>query len=390
MIIALTLGIVCGTLTGLTPGLHTNLLAALVAAAAWGEPIDIAVFLTAAAITHTFLDAIPAVFLGVAEGGELVTLTPVQKMVMAGKGLRAVFLLTTGALFCLVLGVAGTPFFAMALPATVNLLKPYTAPLLITITLILVIQEKGANSRFWSTIIVALAAVLGLIVLRGIRVEDPLLPMLSGLFGCSGLVYSALKGGNIPPQNNNSEPLPRAKTSLSVMAGTAAGGMLAVLPGLGPAQAAIAFSSVAPALGESFLVLVGGINTVNMALSLVTLSTLGFARNGAFEIVSDIFHVGVNEAAMLSSVALLAGGIAAAGTVLLARPISRLLSRLNYPKVSALTLVLVTALVTWRSGLLGLVVLMVSTAIGLIPILTGSGRHHLMACITIPVIWATF
>ena len=78
-------GLIAGTVTGLIPGLHINLVAAIVAGSAGVltglfSPVGVGVFLLVMSITHTFVDAIPAVFLGVAEGSELLSLLPSQKM----------------------------------------------------------------------------------------------------------------------------------------------------------------------------------------------------------------------------------------------------------------------------------------------------------------------
>ena len=88
-------------------------------------------------------------------------------------------------------------------------------------------------------------------------------------------------------------------------------------------------------------------------------------------------------------IALIAGGAATVLTLWSARAMGALLPRINYRMVSACVLLFVTALVVWRSGPLGLLVLLVATATGLVAVLTKAPRHHLMACILIPVIWAT-
>ena len=65
----LLLGILAGTFTGLMPGIHINLIGALLVSASVSflffiPPLYFVVFITSMAITHTFLDFIPSVFLG--------------------------------------------------------------------------------------------------------------------------------------------------------------------------------------------------------------------------------------------------------------------------------------------------------------------------------------
>ena len=396
-IIAALLGIATGTLTGITPGLHINLVASIIAGSAAAltktlSPFDIGVYLLTMSITHTFLDAVPAVFLGVAEGSELLSLLPSQRLVLQGRGMQAIFLLTFGALGCLLLSTALIPVLMKALPWAYYALKPHMGIVLIILTGWMLLREREPNILFWSFIIVLASAALGLITLRSLNLDDPLLPMLSGLFGISGLVHALVSSTQLPPQGESVPTTGGGKnTLLSLGSGTVAGSVIALLPGLGPAQAAVMARAVLPRLGEeAFLILNGGINTVNMALSLVTMSALGFARNGSLEVMLSI--VKRPDAVALCQYAatgLVAGGIAAILTMKLGKKVGTLLPKTNYAFVSAGIIAMVSGLVFWRTGLLGLLILLTATAIGLVAILTGAPRHHLMACIIVPVIWAT-
>ncbi len=396
-IIAALLGILTGTFTGITPGVHINLVASIIAGSitalqARVAPFDIGVFLLTMSITHTFLDAIPSVFLGVAEGSELLSLLPSQRLVLQGRGRVAVLLLTIGALGCLMLGIALVPVFVHVFPPIYTVLKPHTWLLLSIVLAWMVLRERNANTRFWSLITIASSGVLGLIVLRTLHLDDPLLPMLSGLFGTSALAHTIVSATQLPPQEDAVlPPTKRSQTGLALLSGTLAGSVIALLPGVGPAQAAVAARTVLPSIADdAFLILVGGINTVNMALSLVTMSTLGFARNGSLAVMLSIVHRPTDlELLQYCALALIAGGAATVLTLWSARAMGALLPRINYRMVSACVLLFVTALVVWRSGPLGLLVLLVATATGLVAVLTKAPRHHLMACILIPVIWAT-
>jgi putative membrane protein len=396
-IVAGVLGLVSGTITGITPGLHINLVASIVAAYASTlkqsfSPLDIGIYLLVLSITHTFLDTIPQVFLGVADGSDLLSLLPSQRMVLQGRGMAAVVLHTMGALCCLILSVALVPFFVWLFPTVYTIVKPYTWMLLTAVLIFSIVREKDANTRFWSFIILLGSSTLGLITLRTLRLSDPLLPMLSGLFGVSGLVYALVSRTQLPPQAESGQvEVKPTQGFLAFISGTFAGSTIALLPGLGPAQAAIAARMFVPNLKtEAFMMLTGGINTVNMALSLVTMSTLGFARNGSFEVMLSITkRPDALQLLQFAGVSLLAGGVATLLTIFMARRVSVWMTRINYGKVSAVVLVFVTALVVWRTGIMGLLIMFVAAATGLVAILTGAPRHHLMACIIVPVIWAT-
>jgi len=389
VIIGIAAGILAGTLTGITPGLHANLVASIVAGITWnawgvGEE-GLAAFLVALAITHTFLDAIPVVLLGVAEGSELLVLQPSQRYVLDGRGLDAIMLLTAGALFALLASICLVPLFGPALSYVFTFIKPWTAWLLFGALVWLIVREENARARVWALIVVLAAGILGIITLRHLDIADPLLPLLSGLFGTSSALHAMLQRTTLPRQET---PRRIPLGALPVVGSTVAGALITLLPGVGPAQAGIACRTFFRRLSSAhWLVLSGGINTANMALSILTAATLGFARNGAIEVLDDLVHVTTTMLPQLLGIALIAGGIATMLTMLCARGACTLLQRVHYGTVSLTVVVLVAGLVTWRTSFVGLAVLCVSTACGLTAILSGTPRHHLMAAIIVPVLW---
>ncbi|HLD98500.1 MAG TPA: tripartite tricarboxylate transporter permease, partial [Candidatus Nanoarchaeia archaeon] len=61
LLIALSIGIIFGTFTGLSPGIHINLVAAFLVSISsillrFTEPIYLVVFIVAMGIAHTFID----------------------------------------------------------------------------------------------------------------------------------------------------------------------------------------------------------------------------------------------------------------------------------------------------------------------------------------------
>ena len=89
------LGIVLGAASGLAPGIHANTLAAALLAfgagiaALLGEGA-IAAAMFAALITHSFLDNIPATFLGVPEAETALAVLPAHALCLEGRGEEAV------------------------------------------------------------------------------------------------------------------------------------------------------------------------------------------------------------------------------------------------------------------------------------------------------------
>ena len=91
-ILPLLIGIVAGTLTGLAPGIHINLVSAILLFSLdkfQSIPlISIVVFIVSMSITHTFIDFIPSIFLGAPEEDNFLSILPGHQLFMEGKDMK--------------------------------------------------------------------------------------------------------------------------------------------------------------------------------------------------------------------------------------------------------------------------------------------------------------
>src|SRR3989344_250997 len=102
VIIALIIGVAFGTFTGLMPGIHINLIAVFLvsslASLSFVPLIVLVVFVVSMAITHTFLDFIPSVFLGAPEEDTFLSVLPGHQMLREGRAHEAVVLTLYGSI----------------------------------------------------------------------------------------------------------------------------------------------------------------------------------------------------------------------------------------------------------------------------------------------------
>ena len=108
LLLFLLLGILAGTFTGLAPGIHINLIGALLVSASasflfFMPALYFVVFITSMAITHTFVDFIPSVFLGCPNTDTELSILPGHELLKEGKGHAAVLLTAYGGLAAIVL-----------------------------------------------------------------------------------------------------------------------------------------------------------------------------------------------------------------------------------------------------------------------------------------------
>ncbi|MEK6849204.1 MAG: tripartite tricarboxylate transporter permease [Nanoarchaeota archaeon] len=376
----LLLGVAAGTVTGLLPGIHINLVSALLFAASpfllqYTSPFTLALFIISMSITHTFLDTIPATFLGVSDDHML----PAQALVVNGRGHEAVKLATQGSLLCLLFGIVLLPFFIWGFPKIYTSVKPAIGWVLLLLSIWLILRKE----RFWSAVTFGLSGLLGIVVLNA-QLNEPLLPLLSGMFGTSALLLG-MRTPSLPAQYHTDEIHPI--NMLAVTGGTLAGALIALLPGLGPAQAATMAGELFPEINPwSRIIMAGGINTANFLVSLATMFTIEKARNGSMVVVLQLLQkITVPQLLIATLACVIAGGLGTILALWFSRVFVKLLARVNYPAVCLSVLGFVVLIVTVFSGWRGLLILVISTAIGLIPQLTNAPKQHCMGCLIVPV-----
>jgi putative membrane protein len=393
IIIALALGIISGTFTGLIPGIHVNLVSVSVVGVSgfvlsYVSPLSVAVFIVAMAVTHTFLDAIPSIFLGMPSDDMALAVMPGHRLLIKGMGHEAVKMTVIGSLLCLISAVLIAPLLAIVFPIIYAKTRGYISLILVIVAIVMLSREKGLNKLFWACVVFAFAGILGMIVWVS-EINQPLFPLLSGLFGLSTIIMSLSRNVEVPLQRITYELKPSKWAILgAVAAGTISGSFTALFPGIGASQAAVIATSLYMKTEEYvYLIIVGGVNTVNFVVGIVTFYTLDKARNGGVVAVMDVLgRIDAKTALLFISVALIAGGISAVLALKFSIILAGIIGKVNYPRICVILIVFITALATIISGPLGLFVLIVSAAIGIMPHLVNVGKRHCMGCLLLPVI----
>ena len=394
ILIAIILGCIMGTITGITPGLHINLVALILFGISpillgYTNIIAVASFIIAMSITHTFSDFISSTYLGAPSDDTALAVLPAHRMLLDGMGHEAVKLTVIGSLLCLIMTIILSPILIIVVPFIFLHLKNYIPWILAAVIIFMIYREENLNKKFWAFAVTALSGILGLAVFSIPNLKDPLLPMLSGIFGVSILLLSLSQKVVLPIQRTTEMVKVKAKNVAKAMgASIFSGSLVSIFPGLGPAQSAVVAGQI---VGEidvfSYLILVGGINTVSMVVSLITLFTIQKARNGSIIVVQQLLqNINLNILILFLAVALIAGGIAAFLTLYVSKIFSSIMNRLNYSYLSMGIILFVASMVFYFSGFIGILILIVATSIGLIPNIVDVSRSNAMACLLIPII----
>ena len=394
LIIAILLGASAGVITGITPGLHINLVALILFSISpillgYTNIIAVASFIIAMSITHTFSDFISATYLGAPSDDTALAVLPAHRLLLKGMGHEAVKLTVIGSLLCLIIAIILSPLLIVIVPLIFSYLKNYIGWLLLAVVVFMILREEDTHKRFWAFIVAALSGILGLIVFNMPNLKDPLLPMLSGLFGVS-VLFLSLTQKTVLPIQRTTEMIKIKKMNVAKAIGSSvfSGSLVSIFPGLGPAQAAVVAGQFARKIDVySYLILVGGINTVSMILSLITLFTIRKARNGSIIVVQQLMqNIDKNALILFLSVALIAGGIAAFLTLYVSKIFSSIMNKLNYSILSIAIIIFISIIVLYFSGFVGLLILLIAVAVGLIPNIAEVSRSNSMACLLVPII----
>jgi putative membrane protein len=380
------LGILIGTITGLTPGLHPNILATLFIGFTFADPILMSVIIISAAVTHSFLDFIPSIFLGAPEADTAMGVLPGHKMLLQGRGYEAIRLTVIGGLGALFIIILILPIAAVTIPNLYNFLRPNIHFLLIGVVLYMFWRDKS----IWSVVVFGLSGLLGYFILTQHFLESrfALFPLLSGLFGLSTLIYSLKRNLDIPAQDQSIDFIDKKEVLSGSLTGSFAGILVGLLPGIGAAEATFLAQEV---LGEKterkFMIAIGGINTADVIFSLLALWLIGNPRSGAAVAVEELMSsLKFSDVLLFISVIILVSGIAGVLTLVLSKNMLRMFRKINYRKLSIAVILLLLILSILFSGLKGLSITILSTLIGLTCVLSESRRSYLMGCLIVPTI----
>lgn len=385
-------GVGLGVVTGLIPGLHVNNLTPFFVGLAAGSSLvslDLAALIVSMSITNVFISYIPSTFLGAPEEGTELSVLPAHRLLMEGRGYRAVQLTMLGCLGGLLLSAAMLPPFLAVVTPTYELISPHMHWLLIFIITVMIALERSKDKIIWATAIFLMSGLLGLLTLDTslIRGDAALMPLLSGLFGASVLLPSLTGGSALPEQQIEDESLDMRANAKPLLAGTTAGAVTGIIPGIGPSQGTVLAQLATRSSGsDEFLVAVSGVNTSKALFSFIALLAIGRARSGAAVAVQEIMEVGATETIVLVGVALLAGGIATVLGLKLGKLAAKHMGAVPYRALCAVVLVLIAVMTFFYSGPVGLLILATATAIGILPAVVGVKRTHAMGVIMLPCI----
>ncbi|MEA1985043.1 MAG: tripartite tricarboxylate transporter permease [Euryarchaeota archaeon] len=438
LILSILAGYLLGIVSGLIPGIHTNNFALMLVALApmlgdYGvSPLYAVVVILSNSITHTFHDVIPAVFLGAPNDDMALAVLPGHRLLLDGYGAEAIRLSAIGSAgsvaFSLILAIPLVNAFSRAYP----IMQAYMGWILLGVSVLMIITETGEHVigqgslahyryKFYALVLFIISGLLGVFAFRTEHLMEPfidlgsasiLLPLLSGLFGASQLVISLFSGSHIPDHNISRMELSSRRIVRGIVTGSAAGSVVAWLPGISSAIATVLARLFIRSdfdttdglhddrgygdddeeqmnSSKEFIVSVSGVNTSNAIFGLFALAAIGKTRSGAMVAVDKLVDAASFDTSMiilLLLVILVAALLSYFSTVAIGNNIHHLLSRINYSSLCIGVIVGLALMVLAFTGVFGLLVFLIATPIGMFAPFMNIRRTHAMGVILLPVI----
>ncbi|MEK6889538.1 MAG: tripartite tricarboxylate transporter permease [Nanoarchaeota archaeon] len=392
LIFAILLGVLAGTLTGLIPGIHINLIASILLASlslpfiSHISPIILVIFIVAMSITHTFIDFIPSIYLGAPDEDSFLSILPGHQFMLKGLAHSAFILTLYGSLLALPVIILYTPIFIKFLPFLFTSTKSAMPYILIFLSIYLILREENLATGFISF---SLAGFLGLLTFN-LPVKEPLLPMLSGLFGLSSLILS-LNARNLP-RKQILQPLKYIKIEKREFIKSLSASIFIVpffsfLPGIGSGHASLISSELFNLKEKSFLFLNGAANTIIMGLSFITVYSIGKTRTGSAAATKDILdNITLDNLFLIILAIVIVSIISFILGIYLSKLTAKFINKINY-RILTISVIAILILVNLLlSNWLGLLILLTSSVLGIFTVLSRSRRTNLMASLVVPAI----
>ncbi|MCK8518052.1 tripartite tricarboxylate transporter permease [Methanoculleus sp. 7T] len=396
IMIGAAIGIGCGVISGLVPGIHANTMAGVLLSLqalllAWFDPVVIASAMFAALVTHTFLDCVPGTFLGIPDADTSLAVLPAHSLCLEGRGEEAVRISALGSAAGVALSLPLALAFVLVLPALQPGIDWGIGLIILAVAGYLIVVSESPG---WALAVFGVSGVLGVFTLHYSFLAWPaggesgvLMPLLSGLFGIAVLLRAS--HGSMPAQHFSGIDLPRGAIRRGSILGSIAGALVGWLPGLSNATANALLTSV---IGydtnpREYILATSAANTVNAFLGLAALYAISRTRNGVMAALAAA------EEVPPATVILLAGAIAAVGAYLLTIRLSSMAGWFGGVNVTALNygvIAFVTLLSLFLCGPFGGLVLLLATAVGYVPALVNIRRVYCMGAIMVPVMVYSF
>ncbi|MEA5037052.1 hypothetical protein SDC9_18485 [bioreactor metagenome] len=390
-------GVIFGVIAGFVPGIHSNTFAGLLAAGSVPLIVvfgvdGISVMIVSMMVVYTFADILPSTFLGVPDPDTVLSVLPAHNLCLMGNGEEAVRVSALGSLWGFVFCLPLFYLFMVFLPSVQEYVDWGVGLVILLAAGLLIVFSKAPS---WSFAVFLVSGLLGIYAMRfsyfsfGLfGIGEILLPLLTGLFGIPVLLTSMKALSKPAEQTFTGLMISQGVIMTNGIKGAIAGAIVGWLPGFssGTANALLAVRRSSEKMDpREYLVSTSAANTANAVLGLAALYALGRMRSGAMVTLASF------DLPSVYLLVLAAGAAALAGyrVTVCASKLSRVIMSLDQKIIARAVLIFLVGMTVIFCGPFGVLILLLSTLVGLVPGMADIPRIFCMGAIMLPVMLFT-
>ena len=410
------IGALAASLLACIPALHIyNVVGLLIL---WGAgastlvgPEELSALMIGLVTGYAMLNTIPSIFFSAPDDSTVFVVLPGQKYLLQRRGWEATLLTGVGGLGGVAVLALLTPVAAPLFSTMRAILLPHLHWTLLAVIVFMLMSEwpKGSDraptpwgrlADAWTSLSAglltfALSGLLGFVLMyRGlVPVEvayQNLLPAFVGLFAVPWVLQNIFSRTQIPRQHIAASVDANVPLFLrGIFAGTVGGLFAAFFPVVtGGIGGFIAGHATAQRDDRLFLISQGASKVVYYVGGFLFFFVPGLhlTRGGMAWMLSGVYTPYTPDVFYRAVAAMLLSGVVSFFMLLvLTRLVIKLVERVDYRWISGGTLVLLLGIVALMTGPGGLLIAVVATGIGLIPVLWGSRRMNCMGVLLLPI-----
>ena len=390
-------GVIFGVIAGFVPGIHSNTFAGLLAAGSVPLIVvfgvdGISVMIVSMMVVYTFADILPSTFLGVPDPDTVLSVLPAHNLCLMGNGEEAVRVSALGSLWGFVFCLPLFYLFMVFLPSVQEYVDWGVGLVILLAAGLLIVFSKAPS---WSFAVFLVSGLLGIYAMRfsyfsfGLfGIGEILLPLLTGLFAIPVLLTSMKALSKPAEQTFTGLMISQGVIMTNGIKGAFAGAIVGWLPGFssGTANALLAVRRSSEKMDpREYLVSTSAANTANAVLGLAALYALGRMRSGAMVTLASFDLPSVYLLVLAAGAAALAGYL----VTVRASKLSRVIMSLDQKIIARAVLIFLVGMTVIFCGPFGVLILLLSTLVGLVPGMADIPRIFCMGAIMLPVMLFT-
>lgn len=376
LLIGFVIGLVLGMVAGFIPGLHTNTIVSFLLGLDIAEsyPELSPIIITTMFSSYLIFSIVPSIFFAIPDE-TIVSALAGHEMVKKGRGIAAIKAMVGASVLTLIFSIGVFPITLSLFPIIYNLVKPYMFYILLFASLFLILRSRNSAGALGAFL---LSGLLGIFAFR-MNLQDPFLPLFSGFFAISNILY--YKKTDIPKQKDEKI---NPKTIISMcLIGTILGFFADLIPGISsPAQVAIFATAFIPLTTVGYLALLSSIGLSESLFAFSTAASINRARVGVVANLAKIVNIEQNLLLLLT--VFIIGTVMSSWLLYLLRKKITSLANVNFSIVSKFIIAYLFLFVLLLDGIVGVFVLALSTAVGAVTIRSNTERTNMMGAIILP------